>query len=101
MADRAEHDGQALGTRQVIHACSRLIHHLQRMHPDVAFGVPFGFLHAADERVEFREEPLDDTEVEREGQSNRRPRRHEQLLDFAPDAFGGKVVERDRQADRA
>ena len=43
---------------------------MQRVHPDVAFGVPLRLLRAADERVQFRKEPVDDAEVEREREAD-------------------------------
>ena len=101
VADRAEHDREPLRTRQVVDARARLVDDLQRVHPDVAFGMPLGLLRAADERVQLGKEPFDDAEVEREREADRRPRRAEQLFEFAPDALGRQIVERDAPADRA
>ena len=73
----------------------------QRVHPHVAFRVPLGILFAADQRVQLRPQALDDAEVERELQAERRALRlQEQLLDFAPDALGRQIVQRDGAADR-
>ena len=41
----------------------------QRVDPDVAFGVPFRFLRAADERTHLGEHAIDDAEVERQRES--------------------------------
>ena len=62
--------------------------------------MPFRFLLAADERVHFREEPLDDAEIQREGEANRWPRRKQELLELTPHALGRKVVERNGAAQR-
>ena len=97
VADRAEHDGELLGPRQIVDARARLIDDLQRVHPDVAFGMPLRFLRAADERVQLGKQLLDDAELERQREADRRPRREQQLLDFAPDALGRQIVERNRR----
>ena len=58
-------------------------------------------LRAADERLQLRQEPIDDAEIERERKSDRRALGLEQqLFDFAPDALGRQIVERDRSAER-
>ncbi len=80
---------------------ARLIDHLQRVHPHVALGVPFGLLRTAGERLQFRKQRADDAELHRERQADRRPRRQQQLFDFAPDALGGQIVERNVAAQRA
>ena len=98
VADRAQHDGDLLRPRQVVHARPRLIDDLQRVHPDVALGMPLGFLRAADERVQLGKQFLDDAEIQREREPDRRLRREQQLLDLAPDPLGRQIVERDRAA---
>ena len=71
------------------------------MDPDVALRVPLRFLRAVDQRRQLRKQALDDAEVAREGEAERRPRGpQEQLLHLAPDPFGGQIVQRDRAADR-
>ena len=63
--------------------------------------MPLRILLAADQRVQLRPQPLDDAEVERELQAERRALRlQQQLLDFAPDALGRQIVQRDGAADR-
>ena len=81
---------------------ARLVDDEERVRPHVAFGVPLGLLRAAHERRHLGPEPRDDVEVPREGEAERRPARAEQeLLELAPDALGGQVVERDPAAQRA
>ncbi len=63
--------------------------------------MPLGLLRASDEREEFRKQPRDDPEVERQREADGWPRREQQLLDFAPDALGRQVVERDGPAQLA
>ncbi len=53
---------------------ARLVHHHQRVHPDVAFRVPLRLLRAADERHELGQHARDDAEVERQRQADRRAR---------------------------
>ena len=68
---RAEHHRDLPGARQVVDAGAGLVDHHQRVDPDVAFGVPLGFLRAADQGQQFREQACDDLEVERERQPQR------------------------------
>ena len=83
------------GRCEVVDALARLVDDLQRVDPDVALRMPFGLLRTAGERLELRKQLLDDAELHRERQADRRPRRQQQLLDFAPDALGRQVVERE------
>ena len=77
------------------------IDHHQRVNPDVALGMPLRFLRAADERVHLRPEPLDDAELQRERETDATARGlQQQLLDFAPDALGRQIVERNARQDR-
>src|SRR5262249_24514814 len=76
-----------------------LIDHLQRVNPHVAFRMPLRFLRAVQQGVQLGEQLLDDTEIEGDREANRRPRREQQLLELAPDALGGKVVECDAAAE--
>ncbi len=69
---RAEHDRDGLRPRQIVDSRSRLIDDLQRVHPDVTLRMPLRFLLAADEREELGEQPLDDAEIERQRQADRR-----------------------------
>ena len=74
---------------------------MQRVHPDVAFRMPLGFLLASDERLQFRKQLVDDAELERQREADRRaPRAQQQLLDLAPDALRRQIVETDRSAQR-
>jgi len=62
--------------------------------------MPVGLLRAADERLDLREEAVDDEEIECKFEPNRWPRRQEQqLLDFSPDSLRWKVVEFDLPAE--
>ena len=60
VADRAEHDRDLLRARKIVDAPPRLIDHLQRVDPDVAFGMPLGLLRAAVERLHLRKQLRDD-----------------------------------------
>ena len=101
VAEGAQHDGHPLRTIEIVDAPPRLIHHLQRVHPHVALGVPFGFLRTAGERLQFWKQRADDAELHRERQADRRARRQQQLFDFAPDSFGRQIVERNIAAQLA
>ena len=101
MAHGAEHHRQLLRPREIVDAGPGLIDNLQVVHPDVPFGVPLGLLRASDEREELGKQPRDDSEVERQREADGWPRREQQLLDFAPDALGRQVVERDGPAQLA
>ena len=98
MAHGAEHHRQLLRPREIVDAGPRLVDDLQVVDPDVAFRMPLGLLRASDEREQFRKQPRDDPEVERERKAERWSRREQQLLDFTPDALGRQVVERDGSA---
>ena len=63
------------GSRQIVDPRARLVDDQQRVDPDVAFGMPLRLLRAADERLQLRKQPLDDAELEREREADRRPRR--------------------------
>src|SRR5262249_8792673 len=52
-------------------------------------------------RVELGKEPLDDRELHGEAKTNRWAPREEQLVELAPDSFGGQIVERNRSAHRS
>ena len=101
VSDRPDEHRNLLRSWQAVDASSRLVDHLERMHPDIPFGVPLRFLRAADERVQFGEELLDHAEFERETKANRRSWREEQFLELTPDALGRQIVERDGPADCA
>ena len=103
VADRAEHHGDAAaadrGRRSAARASSITI---SVCDPDVAFGMPLRLLLAADQRPHLGQHAIDDAEVEREREPDRRPcGLEQQLLDLAPDPLGGQIVERDRAAQRA
>ena len=51
VADRAEHHRDLLRAIEVVDARARLVDDHQRVHPDVALGMPLGLLRAADERL--------------------------------------------------
>ena len=88
------------GRVEVVDAGAGLVDDHQRVHPDVALGVPLGLLLAADQGLELGEEALDDPQVEGELEAEGRPPGLEQqLLHLAADAFGGEVVEGDAAAD--
>ena len=58
-----EHDRDLLRAIEIVDAPPRLIDDLQRVDPDVALGMPFGLLRAADERLQLGEQPRDDAEL--------------------------------------
>ena len=60
VAHGAEHHRQLLRPRQVVDTLACLIDHLQRVHPDVALGMPLGFLRAADQGVQLGKQLRDD-----------------------------------------
>ena len=68
----AEHHDELIGAIEIVDALPRLIDHLQRVHPHVAFGMPFRLLLAADERLQLRKQLVDDAELQRERKSDRR-----------------------------
>ena len=93
VADGAEHHDDLPGAIEVVDPRARLIDHQQRVDPDVALGMPLRLLLASDERVDLREEPLDDAEIEREREAHRRP--------GAPGAGASRLPPRSaRTADR-
>ena len=97
----AEHDDELIGAIEIVDALPRLVDHLQRVHPDVAFRMPLGLLLAPDERLQFRKQLIDDAELERERESDRRALgAQQQLFDLSPDALGRQIVEADRSAQR-
>ena len=59
--------------------------------------MPLGLLRAADQRLQLREQLVDDAEVQRQREADRRPRREQQLFDLAPD----RVRPADRRAECA
>ena len=65
VADRAQHHGDLLGVRQVVDTCAGLVDHQHRMDPDITLWMPLGLLFAADERLEFREQLVNDAQFER------------------------------------
>ncbi len=67
VTDGAEHHDDLLRIGQIVNQQARLIDHEERVDPDVPFGMPLELLWTSHERVELREEPLDDAEIEREG----------------------------------
>ena len=97
----AEHDDQLIGVVEIVDAPPRLVDHHQRMHPHVAFRMPLGFLLAPDERLQLRKQLIDDAKLERERESDRRPRgAQQQLFELSPDALRRQIVESDRAAQR-
>ncbi len=101
MTDRAEHDRHLLRIREIVDALSCLVDHEQGVDPDVPLGMPRGLLCTADEGLELGKQPLDDAELERQREPDGRSRCFEQqLLDLAPEPLSGKVVERNRLAQR-
>mgnify|MGYP003694295745 CR=1 FL=1 len=88
VADRAEHDGELLGPRQIVDARARLIDHLQRVHPDVAFRVPLRLLRAVRRAPAVREtvrSMMPSSSAKAKPIDGRR--REQQLLELAPDAL--------------
>ncbi len=99
VADRAEHHREAARAVEVVNRRSHLVDDHQRVHPDVALGMPLGLLRAAGERRHFRDERGDDPELEAQREPDGRPLREQQeLLNFAQHALAGQVVEGDGAA---
>src|SRR3954471_2811198 len=64
------------------------------MNPDVPFGMPLGFLFAADKRADFRKQAVDHTEIECDLEPDGRTcRLQQQLFDLSPDPFGREIVQ--------
>jgi hypothetical protein len=100
VAHRPQHDGDLARAIEIVDAPARLVDDEERVDPDVAFGVPFRFLRTADEGVDLGEELVDDTEIECQGETDRRPaREQQQFFDLPPDALRRQVVERDAAAE--
>ena len=70
VADRAEHDRDLLRPLEIA-TLTRLIDDQERVHPDVALGMPFGFLRTTNERLEFGKQAADNAELERERKAGR------------------------------
>ena len=56
VADGAEHHRDLLRVIEIVDARARLVDDHQRVHPDVALGMPLRLLRAADERLQLGEE---------------------------------------------
>ena len=101
MAHGAEHERDPLRMHEIVDASAGFVDHLQRVHPDVALGMPLRLLRTTGERLQFRKQRRDDAKIHCERETGRRPRREQQFFDFAPDAFSRQIVERNRPAQRA
>src|SRR5438094_921373 len=62
--------------------------------------MPLRLLWAAGERLQLWKEGGDDAEVHRQRKTDGRPRREQELFDFAPDPLGRQIVERNGPAQR-
>ena len=97
----ADHQRHLLRLRQVVDALAHPVHHEQGVGPDVTFGMPLRLLRAPDQGRALGEELRQDAQRFGEREPDRgSPGAQQQLLDFAPDPFGGQIVERDRAAER-
>ena len=100
VADRAEHERDLLRIGQIVDLLARLVDDQERVNPHVAFRMPRGLLRAADQRVQFWKQPLDDSELECQREPDRRPPGAEQkLLDLSPDALRRQIVQRNGPAE--
>ena len=98
---RAEHHDELIRAIEIVDALPRLVDHLQRVHPHVAFRMPFRLLLASDERLQLRKQLVDDAELQRQREADRRPLgAQQQLFDLSPDALRRQIVEADRAAQR-
>ena len=62
--------------------------------------MPFGILRTVVERLHLRKQLMDDAELAREREADRRALGlQQQLFEFAPDALGRQIVESDRRTD--
>ena len=102
VAHGAKHHGDERGRSRSAFIARALSITISVCDPDVPFRVPFRLLHAAHERPHLRQDPIDDAELERQGEPDRgRVRGKQQLFDLAPDALGGQIVERMRRQSAA
>ena len=100
VADGAEHDRGQARPIEIAIQLARLVNHQQRVNPDVAFRMPFGILRTVVERLHLRKQLVDDAELAREREADRRALGLEQqFFAFAPDALGRQIVESDRRTD--
>src|SRR5262245_12202291 len=95
----AEHHHNLLGPWQIVNPPSRLIDHLEGMHPHITFGMPFGLLRTPDKCQNFGKELSDDSELEREAEANRRTTRKQEFFNLAPDPFRRQIVERNHSTN--
>ena len=58
VAHRPEHHDRLPRPVEIVDARPRFVDDEQRVHPDVTFGVPLGFLLASDQRVNFGEQAV-------------------------------------------
>src|SRR5262245_16615854 len=101
VAHGAEHQGSQAGAIEIAVQFERFVNHHERVCPDVTFGMPRRFLNAPDGWKHFRHHLSDDPEIECELESDRRASGlQEKLFDFSPDTLGGKIVQRQRAAER-
>ena len=63
VADGAEHHREQARSIEVVIRLAGAIDHHQRVNPHVAFGMPFRFLWATDQRMQLGEQLLDHTEI--------------------------------------
>jgi hypothetical protein len=70
------------------------------VNPDISFRMPFRLLRTIDQSVHLRQQARRHVELACQGKACRRPLRpQQQLLEFAPDALGGQIVEWNVPAD--
>ena len=68
VGDRAKHHDELIRAIQVVDALPRLVDDLQRVHPHVAFRMPFRFLLAPDKCLQLWKQLVDDAELQRDGE---------------------------------
>ncbi len=97
-----EHDRESARAVEIVDARPRLVDHHQRVHPDVALGMPLGLLRAADQRRHFREERARRRRVRGRARirSTAGAAQHQQLLNLPQNPLARQVVEGDARGRR-
>src|SRR5438874_976896 len=92
MAEGCEHHRNSLRIRQVIDQFTCSIYCQQRVNPNVTFRMPLRFLRYINQSLQLRKELIDNAEIAQPLQTDGRTLcAQEQLLDLAPDSFGGQI----------
>ena len=85
----AKHHDELIRAIEIVDALSRLIDHLQRVYPHVALGMPLRLLLASDEGLELGKQLIDDAELQRKRETNRRPLARRSSFSISPQMRSG------------